>query len=82
MTIFKKFNEAFNSGYIDKVAERFHKNKQIIMHSDGSIMNKKEWLEKVGPMMGKLKREKVSCIYKNEHILVNHWLLHLHLISK
>ncbi len=73
MTIFKKFNEAFNSGDVEKVAECFHTDIQMTMHSDGSVMNKKEWIERVGPMMGKLKREKVRCIYENEDILVTHF---------
>ena len=73
MTIFKKFNEAFSSGDIEKAAECFHEDIQMTMHSDGSVMNKKEWIERVGPMMGKLKREKVRCIYENDHILVTHW---------
>ena len=45
----------------------------MIMHSDGSVMTKNEWIKRVGPMMCKLKRDKVRCIFENEHILVNHF---------
>ena len=37
-------------GFVDveKAAECFHEDIQMIMHSDGSVMSKKEWIKRVG----------------------------------
>ena len=59
MAIFAKFEKAFNQGNATKAAECFHENIQMIMHSDGSSLGKQDWIDRVGPMLGKLKRDKV-----------------------
>ena len=72
MMLFNKFNEAFNKGDIADAAECFHEDMQMTMHSNGTSMNKQEWLVRFAPMMDKLKRDKVRCIYENEDLLVTH----------
>jgi len=57
--LFNKFNEAFDKGDIVGAAECFHEDMQMTMHSNGTSMNKQEWLGRFAPMMDKLKRDKV-----------------------
>ena len=73
MAIFDKFEEAFNLGDATKAAECFHEDIQMIMHSDGSSLGKQDWIDRVGPMLGKLKRDRVRCLYENDDILVTHF---------
>ena len=72
MMLFDKFNETFDRGDIVGVAECFHEDMQMTMHSNGSSISKQEWLDRFGPMLDKLKREKVRCLYENEDLLVTH----------
>ena len=51
MMLFNKFNEAFDKGDIVGAAECFHEDMQMTMHSNGTSMNKQEWLGRFAPMM-------------------------------
>ena len=74
MAIFEKFNEAWESRNIDKLAEYFHPDWEFHMHSTGAVIKLEEWKEFFGKMLQNpdVKRDNVRCIYENEDILVMH----------
>ena len=73
MSIFEKMDKAFEQNNAEMAAECFHEDIKMVMHSDGSSLGKQEWIDRVGPMLGKLKRERVRCIYENDEILITHF---------
>ena len=45
MAIFEKFNEAWESRNIDKLAEFFHPDWEFQFHSTGKVIKLEEWKE-------------------------------------
>ena len=74
MAIFEKFNEAWESRNIDKLAEFFHPDWEFQFHSTGKVIKLEEWKEFFGKILQNpdVKRDNVRCIYENEDIIVIH----------
>jgi hypothetical protein len=47
----------------------------MIMHSSGTVVSKAEYIERLGPMMQKVKPENRRCLYENEDVLIMHFLI-------
>ena len=45
------------------------------MHSSGSVASKKEYLERLGPLIQKFTPENRRCLYENEDVMIMHFIM-------
>ena len=74
MSLFDKWDAAFNSGDLGAIAELMHPECTMVMHSTEKVINLGEWRETFGKLVlsGKVKQDKSRCIYENDDIMVSH----------
>ncbi len=72
MGLFEKMEAALQAGDLDTVAEFYHADFEMKMHSNGTVMTKEQWKAGAASIFSNsnINRESARCIYENEDILV------------
>ena len=73
--IYEQYAEAWDTQNADLLASLCHPNLEMIMHSSGTVVSNAEYIERLGPMMQKVKPENRRCLYENEDVLIMHFLV-------
>lgn len=74
MSLFQKFDAAWEARDMDRLVECFHPDWEFHMHSSGKVIKLEEWKQFFGAMLQNpdVKRENVRCLYENNEIVVIH----------
>ena len=74
LSVFQKFNFAWEAKDINALVDCFHPEWEFHMHSSGKIIKLEEWKTFFGAMLAnpKVTRENVRCIYENDEIMIVH----------
>ena len=60
--IYDQYAEAWDTQNADLLGSLCHPNLEMIMHSSGTVVSKAEYIERLGPMMQKIKPGKRPCL--------------------
>ena len=52
-----------------------HPDFEMVMHSSGTVVSKSEYIDRVGPLIQKIKPESMRCLYENDDVLVMHFFM-------